>query len=213
LLGAVAALGLAGTGCADQSAAIRVGDDTVSEQDLVEEMNALRDNEEALRLIVGASRDQIVGEMGDDSYLQLFAGYTVVQRVFYLLQHQLADQEGVEVSEAEVDELRDQLETELEGAGADVAELPGSLLDRLAEDFAIGQALQTELPAELQDAFMELADETEVELSSRFGEWDHEAFLAGLQGTGQIASAVTPPPAPRPAPGSEGGTDPGLPGG
>lgn len=213
LVGAVVASGVAGVGCADQSAAIRVGDQTVSEADFVDEVEALRDNETALQLIVGAARSDIVGELGDDSYSQPFVGYMVEQRVLLMLQQQLADQEGVELTDDELSVVRDDIVSQLQEGGVDPDELPDSYIDQLAEDLAVGQALQDEIPAEdLQAAFFEVVEETDVELNSRFGEWDADAFLAGLQG-GQSQGAVTPPAGPQPAPGADDGADLGLPAG
>ena len=81
LMGAVVAVAVAGTGCADQSAAIRVGDDTVSEKDFREEVEALGQSETALQLMLGATLTDVAGELGDDSYTQPFIGYLVQQRV------------------------------------------------------------------------------------------------------------------------------------
>lgn len=215
VLGVAAAVGVAGTGCADQSAAIRVGDDTVSEQDFVVEVETLRDNETVLQLIVDsqATRADLVGELSDDSFRQPFVGYMVEQRVLLILQAQLAAQEGVEPSEADLDGVRGQVESELETAEVDIADLPESFVDQLVGDIAVNNALQ-ELPTEdIQEAFLELADTTDVELSSHLGEWDAESFLAGLQGQTQEAGAVTPPPAPQPASGEEDGADLGSPAG
>jgi hypothetical protein len=228
LLGAVAAVGLVGTGCAEQSAAIRVGDDTVSEKDFLDEVQALGESETALQLMVGAARTDVVGELGDDSYTQPFVGYMIQQRVSLILQGQLAEQEGIELTEAERDEVRDLIEGEFENAGAQLSDLPDGYVDQLIDDIAISQALTNEMPPdELQTAFLELADRADVDLSSRFGEWDNDAFVASLQGQGQgqPISAVTPPAAPQAGGGAgagagagsdaggQGGTDPGSPAG
>jgi hypothetical protein len=222
LLGAVAAVGLVGTGCAEQSAAIRVGDDTVSEKDFLDEVQALGESETALQLMVGAARTDVVGELGDDSYTQPFVGYMIQQRVSLILQGQLAEREGIELTDAERDEVRGLIEGEFENAGAQLSDLPDGYVDQLIDDIAISQALTNEMPPdELQTAFLGLADRADVELSSRFGEWDNDAFVAGLQGQGQgqAISAVTPPAAPQAGAGavsdagSQGGTDPGSPAG
>lgn len=218
LLGAVAVVGLVGTGCAEQSAAIRVGDDTVSEKDFLDEVQALGESDTALQLMLGAARTDVVGELGDDSYTQPFVGYMIQQRVSLILQGQLAEREGIELSDAERDEVRGLIEDEFANAGADIADLPDGFVDLLVDDIAISQALTNEMPPdELQTEFLELADRADVELSSRFGQWDNDAFVAGLQGQGQGISAVTPPPAPQAAEGddagSEAGTDPGSPAG
>jgi hypothetical protein len=211
LFAAVGLVGLASTACAEQSAAIKVGDDTVSESDLTDEIDTLSGNEALLQLIVSdqVTRDDIVGQMGEDSYTQPFVAYMIEQRVFLLLQSQLAEQEGIEPSKADREEVRGQIDDELANAGVDTDDLPDEYVDQLVDQISLSQALQQGLGQdEFQAKFLELAEKTDVELSSRFGEWDNDAFLARLQG--QQAAAVTPPPAPL---SPEAGADPGLPAG
>jgi len=224
LMGAVVALGVAGTACAEQSAAIRVGDDTVSEEDFRDEVEALGKSETALQLMLGATRTDVAGELGDDSFTQPFIGYMVQQRVSLILQEQLAEQNDIELTDAVRDEVRGQIESEFENAGADMDDLPDAFVDQLVDDIAIGQALQSADQGDLQADYLELAENADVELSSHLGEWNNDAFVASLLGQGQDPqgqqiSAVTPPSAPQTAPaggeGTEGtaGTDPGSPAG
>jgi hypothetical protein len=211
LFAAVGLVGLASTGCAEQSAAIKVGDDTVSESDLIDEIDTLSNNEALLQLIVNDSVTQadVVGQLGEDSYTEPFVAYMIEQRVFLLLQGQLAEQEGIEPSKDARETARGQVEDELAGAGVEVDDLPDAYLDQLVDQITISQALQQELGQdEFQAKFLDLAENTDVELSSRFGEWDNDGFLARLQG--QQAAAVTPPPAPL---SPQAGADQGLPSG
>jgi hypothetical protein len=223
-MGAVVAVAVAGTGCADQSAAIRVGDDTVSEKDFREEVEALGQSETALQLMLGATLTDVAGELGDDSYTQPFIGYLVQQRVSLMLQEQLAEQNGIEVNDDDRDAVRTQIESEIANAGANIDDLPEAFVDQLIDDVAVGQALQgAQGQSDLQGDYLELAENADVELSSHLGEWNNDAFVASLlgQGQGQGAqgqqlSAVTPPAGPRSAPGGgEGteGTDSGSPAG
>ena len=213
-LAVVAAVGVASTACAEQSAAIRVGDDTVSEKDFLDELQTLRDNDVALQLIVGATPADITGEMGDDSFGQPFVAYMVEQRVFLILERQLAAKEGIEPSDADLDGVRSQIDDQFQSSGGKLTDLPDGYVDQLVDDLAIGQALQTQLGQdELQSSFVELADRTDVEVSSRFGEWNQDAFIAHVQGQQQQASAVTPPAAPLPSPDAQNGADVGSPAG
>ncbi|HEV7760377.1 MAG TPA: hypothetical protein VGO78_15350, partial [Acidimicrobiales bacterium] len=88
LFAAVGLVGLASTGCAEQSAAIRVGDDTVSESQVLDELDAWAGNETLI------PAGQVTGELGEDSYIQPFVGSIIQQRVTFMLYEQLFDDEG-----------------------------------------------------------------------------------------------------------------------
>ena len=97
----------------------------------------------------------------------------------------LAEQEGVTVSQSDVDELlesaganegREQLELELAQTG-----VPPSQIDGLAKQIAMQRALLDSFSddeAEAQDLYgeaaAELAEEVGVTVSPRYGEWDQD---------------------------------------
>ncbi len=214
LAAAVAAVGLLSTGCADQSAAIRVGDESISEKDFLAEVDALGSSDEALQLIVGASREDVVGSMGEGSYQQRFVAFMADQRVYALLLHQVADDEGIEVDVDTMQTVRDQIEGELEGNGVDLADFPEAYLDRLATDIAVAQALEESMaPEDQQAAVLEQAEGTDIEVSSRLGSWNQDAFLASLQGQSQSIASIDPPEAPLPDPDAEPSDELIVPGG
>jgi hypothetical protein len=214
LLAAVAAVGLVSTGCADQSAAIRVGDESISEKDFLDEVDALGSNEAALQLIVGASPEDVAGALGDSSYQQRFVAFMADQRVYAMLLHQVADDAGIDVSVDDVQQVRTQVEGELESNDVDLAELPEAYLDRLAEDIAVAQALEDEMaPEDQAAAVLEQAEKTDIEVSSRLGEWNQDAFLASLGGSSQGVASVDPPEAPLPSPDAPAADDLGITGG
>jgi hypothetical protein len=198
---------MAGTGCAEQSAAIRVGDDTVSEKDFLDELEAWAGNEALV------PEGQVTGELGEDSFIQPFVGSVVQQRVVFTLYEQLFEDEGLELTSAERAGGRDLIDESF-GEGVE-AGLPEDFADDLGQTTAMAQKLSEELGAEeLQSKLRDLAEHTEVEVGSRFGSWDHDAFMAAFQGQ-QASPAVLAPKAPLAASGSgdEGGADSGSPAG
>jgi hypothetical protein len=215
LVAAVAAIGLLSTGCADQAAAIRVGDESISESDFFAEVDALGSSDEALALIVpGATREVIAGAMGEGSYQQRFVAFMADQRVYALLLHQVADDAGIEIDVDEMQTVRGQIEDELEGNGVDLDDFPDAYLDRLAEDIAVAQALEGGMaPEDQQAALLEQAERTDIGVSSRLGTWNQDAFLASLSGQSQSIASIDPPEAPLPSPDAPPADEPIVPGG
>jgi hypothetical protein len=199
LLTALAVVGLVATGCADQTAAAKVGDQTLSESDLLDEVKALVENEVLLEL-AGFSEDDLRGE-SDASYSQAFVGDVLAQRIQFMLLDQLFADEGMELSEADRAAGREAFESNY---GESAAEFPQSYQDQSAEDFAKLTVLQSQLgEGQFQESFTSLVETMEVELSSRYGTWDAGAFLAQLlDPQNATVPPVTPPEGSRSAPGS-----------
>jgi hypothetical protein len=97
LVAAIAAAGLVGAGCSEQSAALRVGDTTVSQSDFEDELDGFAELEGA-EAVRGDARD---------SYTQEFVGAVLRQRIGFILAEQLFDEQGLELTEADIAETAD----------------------------------------------------------------------------------------------------------
>lgn len=190
LLAAVTVAGLAAFGCAEQSAGVRVGDDVVSENDILDELDAYGTNE-ALFTAAGESPDALRGELRT-SYQQSFVSEIVQQRITFMLAAQIFEDEGLELSDGERQAAAAGLAQQM-GEGLDA--FPDAYREAFVDDVARYNRLATELGEdEFRLALVEKASNTDIEVSSRFGEWNEEQL------------AIDPPPAPRPAPGGDATT-------
>jgi hypothetical protein len=161
LVAAIAAAGLVGAGCSEQSAALRVGDTTVSQSDFEDELDAfaaLPGGAEAAR---GDARD---------SYTQEFVGAVLEQRIGFILTEQLFDERGLELTEDDIAAAAAQVGDQLEG-------MPRDLRDSLIEDVARQSLLANELgQEEYGRSLTDAADSTDIEVSTHYGSWDTEEF-------------------------------------
>lgn len=190
LLAAVAATLLAATGCAEQSAAVRVDDATVSRSDFEDQLDLVYENDE-LRgyLFSGVGREQLRAEGAPrGSYTQQYAGAMAGLHVQFLVAAQVLDNEGVELTDADREPIVAEFDQALPG-GTDA--LPEAARDDLVDGLAAFNRLRTEFDeSELNDLVDEVLDEATIVVDSRYGTWDGEQF------------AVTPPAGPAPAPGT-----------
>jgi hypothetical protein len=194
LLAAVAVAGLAATGCAEQSAAIRVDDATVSRSDFEDQLDLVHDNE-GFRdaLFGGVTQDQL--RAADDPpgiYRQEFVGALASLHVQFLVVERILDNEGLEVS----DDARDQAEGLFEGAAGEG--VPEDVLDQFVEGIAGSATVQEELAGEDLDAALQrVMDESTIELDSRYGTWDADQFTVippdGPAGGSDAPESETPP--------------------
>lgn len=177
---AVTLAGLATFGCAEQSAGVRVGDDTVSESDMIDELNAFGEND----ALVGAGQaDAIRGDLGQ-SYTQSFAGEIVQQRIVFMLAAQVFEDEGLELSDADRSEAEQAMAEQMQG-GLDA--FPDDYRRTFIDDVAKYNLLAGELgDDEFNQALVDKAGSTDIEVSSRFGEWNDDELT------------IDPPPGPTP---------------
>jgi hypothetical protein len=160
LVAAIAAAGLVGAGCSEQSAALRVGDTTVSQSDFEDELDGFAELEGA-EAVRGDARD---------SYTQEFVGAVLRQRIGFILAEQLFDEQGLELTEADIAETADQAGDQLEG-------MPRDLRESLIEDVARQSRLANELgQEEYSRALTDAADSTDIEVSSHYGSWNAEEY-------------------------------------
>ena len=160
LVAAVAAAGLVGAGCSEQSAAVRVGDTTVSQSDFEDELDAF------------AGLEGAEGVRGDarDSYTQEFVGAVLEQRIGFILTEQVFDERGLELTDDDIAQTATQVGGQLDG-------MPRDLRDSLIEDVARQSRLANELgQEEYGSALTDAAESTDIEVSSHYGSWDTEQF-------------------------------------
>jgi hypothetical protein len=188
VLAAAVAVGFAASGCAEQSVGVRVGDNNYSQADMVGELRAYGENEELFPADAQETA-QIQGELAG-SYNQDFVSQVVTQRASYMVVEQLFDDSDLELTE----NIRTAAEQELArriGGQAAVDAFPAEYRQQFIDDEARVQLLLAEMGEdELNSAILDVARSSEIEVSSRFGEWDADQLQ------------VTPPVGSTPAPGS-----------
>jgi hypothetical protein len=159
--------------CGDsQTAAIRVGDVDVSEQELFDDLDEFASNPDFVQLETASSEVP-------DGYTSEFVTIAINDRVFRELNRAEFEARGLELT----DEQRDEARTVLAGSPEESGDILGSFSDDFAEryvdDVARQVALQNELGDEGYNEWITNAlAETEIEVSSRFGSWDPAAGRA-----------------------------------
>jgi hypothetical protein len=191
---ALTLVGLAASGCADQSAAVQVGGQTVSESDLFVELRTVGDDERLLQFYEVPS-DAVAGDV-EGSFSQEFVGIILTHRISLMLQGLLLDDEGLELGAQERETAERQIRRGFAEAGGDVDELPDGYYEQFVDDYATEQLVRDALGPGLRDALVELAQSTDIRVSSRYGRWD------------AVQLAIVPPEAPEPAPGSDDEAEP-----
>jgi hypothetical protein len=159
-LAVLAAMGLlVAAGCGEQTSAIRVGDQSVSQTDFQDELDALA-------ALAGDAPGEYPRGALRTSYDQGFVTQVANQRVYLMIFAQIFDDEGLEITTAD----RAQVRAELERDPA-FLELPESYREMIVEDLAKQQVVQTAIePAALREAAEALLETTGI--SSRVGSWD-----------------------------------------
>jgi hypothetical protein len=160
LIAAVAAAGLVGAGCSEQSAALRVGDTTVSQSDFEDQLAAFA------KL---PGQGDPAGELSD-SFTQSFVAGVLGTRIEFILGERVFEEEGLKLTDADTASIRQQ-------AGDQLDEFPADLRRSLIEDVARRAKLVDHLGEEqYSSALREAADATHIEVSSRYGSWDPEQY-------------------------------------
>ncbi|MGH9230880.1 MAG: hypothetical protein ACRD07_19495 [Acidimicrobiales bacterium] len=156
LVAAIAAAGLVGAGCSEQSAALRVGDTVVSQSDFEDELDAFAELQ---------GRETVTGDLAG-SYTQEFVAAALGQRIELILAGQMFDEQGLELTDADIADFTDQAGDQLDG-------VPGDLRRSLIEDVARRTRLIDELgEEEYGRALLEAVDATDIEVSTHYGSWD-----------------------------------------
>lgn len=191
LVAAVSVAGLVATGCGSQSAAVRVGDESVSRSDFEEQLDVVYESDEFQSFLLrGMPKEQMRSE-GDPpgAYTQEYVAAMADVHINYLLVGQALENEGLEVT----DEDRTAVESELGSI------LPDELRSTYVEWFAGFEKLQAELSeSEFNEVVGEVLTTADINVSSRYGSWDPDQFR------------VTPPPGPAAAPDAAADADFGV---
>src|SRR5262249_20697009 len=129
---ALAVAGLLTAGCAEQSAAVRVNDQTVSRAELYEELDVIAHNKEFQTVILNSDADPslIPGRLGG-SYAQPFVGEVIRQRIIGMLSAEALAKRDIHVTESDLQAIDQQLAQAMEEQQGDIASLP----DRYRHDF------------------------------------------------------------------------------
>jgi hypothetical protein len=169
-LAAVTVAGLVAGGCAEQSAALRVGDRSLSESDLIDELDAWGGNE---ALWANSGREAPTGEL-TDSWDQGFVAEIIQQRVQFMLADQIFDEQGLEITDGDRDAAEQDLGQQL---GPAFDEFPDDLRADLVDVIARRDALVGELGEDgLQQALSEAVADADISVASRFGHWDEDSL-------------------------------------
>jgi hypothetical protein len=160
LIAAIAAAGLVGAGCSEQSAALRVGETTVSQSDFEDQLDAFAELQ---------GRDTAAGEL-PNSYSQSFVAGALGTRIEFILGEQVFDEQGLELTDADIKNMTDQAGDQLDG-------ISGDLRRSLIEDVARRTKLVDQLGEEqYSSALREAADSTDIEVSTHYGSWDPDQY-------------------------------------
>jgi hypothetical protein len=171
LLAAVTVVGVAATGCADQPAAIRVDDVTVSRSDFEDELAFYFDNDDLRDYVFGpAERDQLQGELRD-SYSQQYVGAVAGLRVQFIVADSVLAAEGLEVTDDDRADAEAEIDEAVPGAVSALSE------DRRADfidDVATFRVLQGELGDGFSQAITDAYADSDISVRSQYGRWDPE---------------------------------------
>ena len=184
---AVAGLALAvASGCADETdPAARVGDATVSHDELLSEVEAWAGSPTLLQqLQVPGS-----GSASGTGYSTEFVDLVLTNRVSFELHNSEFEARDLELGDQEVEEVRAGLLGDPNATAAALEEL-GAYGEQLVADVARQVRVQTELGEGYEAWAAEAFGGDDIEVSPRYGSWD------GATG------AVLAPEGPRPAPGT-----------
>jgi hypothetical protein len=112
LLAAVTVAGLAATGCAEQSAAVRVDDRTVSRSDFEDALDLFYENDELRGLLLqNTTQEQLRAEDGPrDAYNQEYVGAIARTYIEFLVVEHTLESEGIELTDADRATVEDQLD-------------------------------------------------------------------------------------------------------
>ena len=175
---------LAGAGCADDVApAATIGDTTVTEDDLMAEVDAWAASPALLNEL------QVAAAGSDErGYPMAFVDFVLTNRVAFELHNAEFEARGLELTDQELEDTRSQLFADPSITDTVLDELGEEYADILVADVARQFKLQTELGDDYGAWAQEAFTQTEISVSPRFGSWDVPS------------GAVVPPEGPTPAP-------------
>jgi hypothetical protein len=190
----VTALALAAvTGCADDvSPAVRIGDTTISDDELFDEVAEWAGNEPLrTEFRLPAAEGQGIG-----TYSMDFTGQVLITRMQFEVHSRQFEELGLELSDDERADMRERLLGDPELTARVLRSFSEDYGNRLVEDAARQFAVQQAMGAEYEAWAAEALDPKDVEVSPRFGTWtftEAEGYRL-VPPDGPIGSATTAPP-------------------
>jgi hypothetical protein len=185
VLGLAVALG--GAGCAERVApAARVGDATVSHDDLIAEVEAWAGSPTLLTQLGVAS----TGASGGNKFSTEFVDFVLTNRISFELHNAEFEAQGLELSDQELADVRTGLFSDPNVTAAVLDELGKPYAEQLVADVARQFAIQTALADGYAAWAQETFTGTDIQVSPRYGRWD------------KTSGAVVAPEGPRAAPGA-----------
>ncbi len=175
---------LAMAACADAvSPAARVGDLTISNEELLDEVDSWAASPTLLSALGLAS---VEGD-GPGSYSQGFVGFVLANRISFEAHRAQFDALGLEMSAGDLRDVREGLLQDPETTQAAMEEL-GDYADQLVEDVARQFLVEQEMGADY-DAWRAEALGADIEVNPRYGTWDPTAGLVPPEGPIQPATS------------------------
>ena len=175
---------LASAGCADDvSPAARVGDRTITTDELLDEVAEWATNDRTTR------SEELAATAAPSGYALGPVGGILQERIVLEMVDPVFDDLGLELTEELRQQTLELLVGDPEQSDAAFEGFSEEYVDRYVDGYAKGLAVQAELG---EDAFVDLLQERarDVEVNPRYGTWDPEQVT------------IVPPEGPRPAPGA-----------
>ena len=192
LAAVLAIAGLVASGCDTQSAALRVGDESVSQSELFEEMQLITKDQgyrTLLQIPADVNESQLKGPV-DGSYSQNLVAFVLGNRVQFLVADDVLADHGIEVTDADREQVSNALDQQLPPG----TKLPDRLRDDLVEGATRLRLLQSKLGDKARSALTQALAKADVTVNSRFGRWDADSLT------------VVPPEGAAEAPGTGSGS-------
>ena len=201
-LAAVTAAAVLASGCGKQSAAVRVGDQEVSQRELFDELELIVTDTDFRTAVFGPEAEtplsSLQGSLGPTSYSQFLIGAVVLKRVQYLVAGDVLEENGIEITDDDRAAIKRAIDRALspedQPQTKGIERLPAAYQEDLVEGLTRLEVLQRELgPDEYRQQMRDALVSADVHISSHFGSWD------------PAQGGVVPPPGPVQAPGSQDG--------
>ncbi len=177
---ALGALGVATTGCADQAAAARVGDQTLPDKDFRDEL-AQTAKDESLLAIYGFDKDTARGGSGKGSYSQEFVTLLLNQQVSGLMAKEILAGEDMKVTEQDRAQTESTLTDQLQQNGVDFSQVDKEGRDRIVALYAAIDKARNQVDGDVVQREANRLGR-EVEINSRYGTWDAQKGVVAPDG-------------------------------
>jgi hypothetical protein len=189
LLAALVLVGSLAAGCSDDVApAVRIGDQTISTRELLDEV-AEWAGSSTLAEQLGISE---VRGAGEGSYDTAFVGFLLTNRISFEVHNAQFERLDLTLTQDERDQVRAGLFPDPAASAAVFDELSKGYGDQLVADVARQFAVSQAMGEEYEAWRVEALSGSDIEVNPKYGSWD------------ATTAQLVPPEGPRPAPGAEG---------